>query len=456
MPKLLVKMLGLVILISLFAGCSTERGKERKNKILLRWSGYSWQVYNKFRSEESKKFERENPNVIVKYEPIAGGNYKSKLLTQIASNTAPDMFFVPDLSTYISKNALVNLTQWYEEDKEYFKDIYPVLIDAHLWNGGLYALPGNCSVDILYYNKKLFDEKGLGYPDETWTWQDFLEAAQKLTIRDEKSGITQYGSIPSTGTSADWLSLILQNGGKIWNKDKTKCIINSPESIEALEFWKDFYAKYKVAPTPSVRIDRGVRELFLMGKAAMYWGSSWEVATFKIKARGGDLAWDATLIPRQEGKERFIGLHYLSLGVWSGSKHPRLTYELAKFMTNPERIKFLVEVGDSLPIRPRGEAMDYYLKDPNRPEKAKEAMLKALSLSKSYYRTVVNPNIPYMEQDQIIGENLQKFTIGDTSAGEVLQLIQNRLNNILEKKGLGKISESGMRIRVVEQNKRRG
>jgi len=428
MSKLLLKMLGLVILVGLLAGCSTKQGKE---KIILRWSGYSYPVYNKFRNEQSQLFEKSHPQVIVRYEPVSGGQqYKSKLLTELASNTAPDVFFAADLSTYISKNALVNLTKWYQEDKSYFRDINPALIKAQMWNGRLYALPGNVSVDILYYNKKLFDEKGLKYPDATWTWQDFLAAAKKLTIRDDKGRIIQYGAI----TSTNWLSLILENGGRIWNKDKTRCIINSPEAREALSFWKDFYAKYKVSPTPSERRNQGSGRLFIMGRAAMYWGSSWEVATFKIRSGGRKLDWDAALIPRPKGKKRFIGLAYLSLGVWSDSKHPKLAYELAKFMTQPERIKFLVKVGDSLPIRSRGEAMDYYLKDPNRPEKARKAMLKSLSLAKSYYRTVVNPNIPYLEQNQIITETLQKFSIGNTPAGEVLQLIENRLNNLLQEK----------------------
>ncbi|NOX96588.1 MAG: sugar ABC transporter substrate-binding protein [Nitrospirae bacterium] len=426
MTRLLFKMLGLVILLSLFTtACSNKPGKEKK--IVLRWSGYSYPVYNKFRKEESNKFTEEHPDVTVRYEPIVRLRYDNKLLTQIAGKTAPDMFFIPDLSTYISKNSLMDLTDWYEKDKEYFKDIYPILIKSHFWDGKLYALPGNCNVDILYYNKKLFDEKGLTYPDETWTLKDFLAASQKLTIRDEKGRIIQYGAI----TSTKWPALILHSGGKIWNEDKTKCVINNPEAKEALNFWKDFYAKYKVAPTPLERRDQGGREPFIMGRAAMYWGSSWEVAIFKTKGTE-KLDWDATLIPKREGKERFIGLVYLSMSVWNGSKHPRLAYELAKFMTKPERIKFLVKVGDSLPIRSRGEAMDYYLKDPDRPEKAKKAMLKSLSQAKSYYCTIVNPNIPFLEQDQIMNETLEKFTIGNTPAEKVLQLIENKLNNLLK------------------------
>jgi len=51
-----------------------------------------------------------------------------------------------------------------------------------------------------------------------------------------------------------------------------------------------------------------------------------------------------------------------------------------------------------------------------------------------FLRTIVNPNIPCLEQNQIITETLQKFSIGNTPAGEVLQLIENRLNNLLQEK----------------------
>ncbi|MCD6218757.1 sugar ABC transporter substrate-binding protein [Candidatus Calescamantes bacterium] len=419
--------LAFIIPVAFFlSSCARNRGEE---KILLRWSADAYPVYDKFRAEESKKFEKLHPEVTVRYEPIPGG-VGSRILTQIAGRTAPDMFVAGDLNTYISKGALIDLTDWYEEDKEYFKEIYPSLIESMMWEGRLYALPGNCNVDILYYNRDIFDEKGISYPDEDWTWENLLEAAKKLTKKDKRGNIIQFGCV----FGPKWLSFILQNGGKIWNENRTKCIINSPEAKEALVFWKDLYTKYKVAPTPLQMREQGCGELFIMGRAAMYLGNSWEVATFKIKSRK-ELNWDATLIPRAKGKKRFIPLAYLTYGIWEGSKHPKLAYELAKFMITPERIKFLVKVGDSLPIRPKGEAMDYYLSDSTRPEKAKKAMLKSLSLSKSFYRTVYNPYIPSKEQEEIIYSTLEKFTVtGELSAEEALENIEDSLNRLLEEK----------------------
>ena len=109
---------GMVAMLLIFAGgCSRQRQEVTEGKkILLCWSGYCYPVYDKFRAEESKKFEKENPNVIVRYEPIPL-QYDSKILTRLASNTAPDMFFARDLSTYISKETLVDLTEWYNQIK---------------------------------------------------------------------------------------------------------------------------------------------------------------------------------------------------------------------------------------------------------------------------------------------------------------------------------------------------
>lgn len=73
------------------SGCWEKHGRD---KIVIRWTGYSYPVYDKFREEESKKFEKLHPDILVKYEPITS-DYKPKLLTQIAGGNAPDLFFIP-------------------------------------------------------------------------------------------------------------------------------------------------------------------------------------------------------------------------------------------------------------------------------------------------------------------------------------------------------------------------
>ena len=51
-------------------------------------------------------------------------------------------------------------------------------------DGNLYAMPDRGGALILYYNKDMFDGAGISYPTKDWTWVEFLDAAQKLTVRD--------------------------------------------------------------------------------------------------------------------------------------------------------------------------------------------------------------------------------------------------------------------------------
>lgn len=426
---LLLIMLMFIMSVLLIAnGC---RGPKQKKSIIMRWSGYAYPKYDKFRSEESKKFENMHPEVIVKYEPISG-DYNTKILTQIAGGTAPDLFFLSSafLWDYVNRGILCDLTDSVERDKTYFAKLLPILQEMDRVNGKTYTLPANLGTNILYYNKKLFDEAGVSYPDKNLTWDKMLGLAKRLTKRDERGRIIQYGLITGLGPgSGRWLLFIFQNGGALWNRDKTECIINSPEAQEAITFLRDLYMKYGVSPTMGEVREQGNREIFIMGRAAMYLGDSWEIATFKIKG-ASPLEWDAVLWPKaSEIKPRVYELQANRLGILSTTKYPELAYELAKFMIEPERVRFLVQVGDSLPMRNEGVAMEYFQNELDIPKKAKEALIEARKYLKDITGEIVNPAISFAEEGEILKQAFDRFSINkEITAEEVLQEIEDKLN----------------------------
>ncbi len=433
--KLFLFIIAGIFLALTIEGCGGKK-EEQSKKTILRWSGYGAVGYDEFRMQESEKFEKLHPEVEVKYEPIVG-DFQAKMMTQIAGKTAPDMFFCTDLQTYTSKGALVDLTKWVAEDSEYFHNFHPALLEDQRWNGKVYALPGNCNVTLLYYNKDLFDEEGLSYPDENWTWEDLLAAAKRLTKRNEDGRIIQYGLV----TPLHYQQLMLyvfQNGGKIWSGEGSKCVVNSQETRHALEFWRNMTMKYNLAPRQADIIAmggayHGYADVFFMGKSAMYCGWSYEVSQIKMLKKS--LNWDATLMPIPEpGKKRLSSRIYISMGVWSGSKSLKLAYELIKFMSAPERIKRVIEFGDTIPLYTKGEDLDFFLSDPTYPDKARSAMLESLKTSKSLYHLMINPKVSYIEETRVLNEVLEKFVIGMISEEETLKEIEGRLNTLMEKK----------------------
>ena len=65
-------------------------------------------------------------------------------------------------------------------DQFTFLDILRV-VDTTSFEGSVYGFPRDIGLEVLYYNKDHFDAAGLSYPDDSWTWDDLLAAAETLT-----------------------------------------------------------------------------------------------------------------------------------------------------------------------------------------------------------------------------------------------------------------------------------
>jgi len=425
--KRLVKYVTLVCLAVLFfiQGCrQAEENTKADKKIRLRWCGYAAVGYDQFRSEESKKFEKLYPDLTVTYEPVPGASYTSKVLTMIAGGTCPDVFYIPGASPFdlTKRGVLLDLTSYIEADKDFFAELNPKLMEGMYYKGKIYSLPGNANVYVMYYNKTIFDREGLAYPTDKWSWQDMIAAATKLTKRDSRGKVIQFGCNHPPG-----IELIRSFGGRLWNEDKTRCIIKSPQSVEALMLYKDLSDKYGVAPTQANYTEQGPADAFLTGRLAIYFGGGWDRSTFKLK--GTTVDWGVSMLPK--GKERAISLYYNCIGVPKSAKYPKLSYELIKFMIRPEGIKFLMDVGDSLPMRTKGEEVDYFLKECVRSEEEGRMLLDSLDNSYLYYVDLSHPNVPQGRMDQILSEPFEKFMLGLISAEETLQNIENDLNKLI-------------------------
>src|SRR5262249_49461895 len=91
---------------------------------------------------------------------------------------------VRDLDPYLAKSHVLSKADFYDRT-----------VAMNSMGGKLYALPNTLNLDVLFYNKNLFQERGLAFPDMTWDYAtDFDDAAQKLTKRAGEQ-ITQAGMV---------------------------------------------------------------------------------------------------------------------------------------------------------------------------------------------------------------------------------------------------------------------
>ena len=114
-----------------------------------------------------------------------------------------------------------------------------------------YGLPRDFDTIALFFNKDLFDAAGVDYPDDTWTWE-FRAAAEKLTNKDK--GI--WGAGMQTSWQENYYNFIWQNGGRLLNEDRTKCVVDEPAACEAFDYPNRFFTDEL---TPSIASSSRIR-----------------------------------------------------------------------------------------------------------------------------------------------------------------------------------------------------
>ena len=158
-----------------------------KGKLNIRIAGWqSAPVEGEIMMAQAKRFSEEvDPNVEVETLLLPRNQYVEKVLTMMASGTAPDVAqFTPDeFPDYASRGALRSLTPFMKEDKQFDINVYwEQHVKSFQWKGQQGGIPIYNSPYVLFYNKTMFDKAGVKYPDDNWTWHEqVIEAGKALT-----------------------------------------------------------------------------------------------------------------------------------------------------------------------------------------------------------------------------------------------------------------------------------
>lgn len=286
------------------------------------------------RDRINKAFEAAHPGVTIKQETLpAGTNYFEKLQTLIASGTPPDVFDMWEgyVQPYAAAGHLLDLEPFFAADPDIKKDDFdPRMLEVDSWNGRVYSLPIEFVPypAALFYNVDLFDQAGLAYPDDTWTWKELREAALKLT-RTEGDRVTQWGLLFDYTFYPTWLSILWANGADFFTADQSKCAVTEPAAVEALQWWADLVTKDKVAPGPGVLQGfQGAANGFKTGTVAMYLGAGWEPPDFDKTA---NLRYAMAPLPRSLKGQRGTYLMLLTWAISPQTKMKQTAWEYVKY-----------------------------------------------------------------------------------------------------------------------------
>lgn len=364
--------LGAAALGGSLTGCSSGQKASGGPTTLNVWM-YSEPSRTAIQNNMIAAFKKANPDIGIKLTRTDFTTYYTKLATSIASRQLPDVFMMSGAYFYeaVYNKALMDLTDRIKSSgihiNNYFGD--PTGEDV-AWEGRMYGIPGEIDTLCLAYNADMFEAAKLDPPTSGWTWEQILEAAQKMTGR--RNGKQYYGIYSWNSSEELWGNFVRENGGNWLNESYTKGALDQPEAIEAIQFAVDLIHKYKVSPT-----SLGVSSLpgyiqstgnpFLSGLIGMKLQGNYEMA---LLSQINSFKWDTVEMPRKK-EQGGIGW-YQSWVMGSTTAHPDEAWKL---------LHFLVTEGQTITAKTPGRGLTPALKSaansPSFQQSGKQPNMKA-------------------------------------------------------------------------------
>jgi len=296
-------------------------------------------------------FEEANPNIKIKKETYPFRQLFETIEVKLGSKT-PDVDIidvdVPLVANYAVKGYLEPLDNYLDPDiKSKWIDS---AVEAGSFQGQLVAPPINTSSQVLYYNKTIFEEKGIAPPpndiEQRWTWDQVVETAQKLTSDNNGDGQTDVFGFSFEQISRPYQILPLPQGLGADQFDEkgivTDGYTNSALSVEAGQFYYDLYNTWNVSPKIPVE---QAKEYFTTGKIAMFIGGTWNVGDFAE----ADLDYGFAPHPYFEGGEVVTPTGSWHLGVSKNSTKKEAAAKFVEFFTAGDGAKIWFESANNLP-----------------------------------------------------------------------------------------------------------
>ncbi|HEY0866668.1 MAG TPA: extracellular solute-binding protein [Fimbriimonas sp.] len=244
---------------------------------------------NPLRREQVRLFNRLNQDLEVSLDPNNGGN--EKVIVQSIAGVGPDLFDCfngADLDAYYRAGIALDVTdRLADHGIDIRQGFWPAILPTSIGpDGRVYGVPTNVGHNGIWFHKEIFEADGVPFPKTPWSTEEFIEVAKKLTKRDSTGRVVRYGFLIDYW---GWRAFMPAFGASLYSRDRTRCTIDSPESIACLRFVHALMHVHRVSPTPteestmSAQGGWGMGSMTLFGarRGAMALGGRWWLATYR-------------------------------------------------------------------------------------------------------------------------------------------------------------------------------
>lgn len=371
-------------------------------------------------------FSEKYPNVKVNFEAI-NDDYLTKVETMMLAGEAPDVIYGHPkyFQKWASQDLLLDLTPYFQNKQEFFDEtVYATnLYDAFTYEDKNVATVNGADTFLLFYNQDLFDEAGVPYPTEDWTWDDFLDACEKLTIDKDGDGKTDQYAISTSKGHEIIQTYMAAFGGELYDdiNNPTKVLINSKENEKAFQMWYDLIYKYGYAPeAEGAEVITGG---FDGGQIAMDVDGVYQC----VYRSGVDFNMGLAALPMEDENSHYVSL-MAGYCVPKSTKNPEAAWALASFMQEKGGQEILASTGLITTVDKDVASSDEVINMEGAPD---NHILRVTSLDNAVN---VDAKLANWQEtlDTIWSPAIDQLYNGDIDVKETLELLQSELERMLE------------------------
>ena len=371
-------------------------------------------------------FMQEHPEIQLEFYNEPWGDYFTKVETLWASGDSaaiPDVLFLWPTPKYAAQGVLENLDPFIESSGYNLDDYWPSLLESAMYEDSVYGFPRDIGLEVLYYNKDMFDEVGVPYPDETWTWDDLASAAEQLTVKDASGQVKRYGLGMEAGKYLLWVN---QNNGSILDdmRNPSACTLSEPAAVDAIQFFADLLNNGYAMRDADLSQAGGDAGVFSSGKVAMIIQNSSRVSAFNA----ADLNYDVSVVPIPEGGQRAASAGGAAWVMSAGSDNKDAAWTFLSWLQSTEGGQRLyTESGEIFPALRSTAESDAFLAQESPPANRQAFLTEGENAKAGRFGYFPE----WGEVDSIAGAELSKIWSGEAQPADVLPTICEQVNQFL-------------------------
>jgi multiple sugar transport system substrate-binding protein len=303
-----------------------------------------------------EEFIKANPNIAMDFQQTSWMDLDGKVMAAHLAGNDPDLY---NLNLYwYTRHVDAGITMPLDDLiansslAEDFDDI--IRPDLLVTDGKQMALWKWVIPTALLYRKDLFEEAGM---DPPMTWDELVEAGQKLTVDTDGDGNMDQWGFCFTGSKAEagyhyvYIPFAWGEGGEIFDEE-FNAVFNDKAGVDSLQFTVDLVQKYEITP-PDVTawayddVTRGMEN----GTCAMIVEGSHRVERV-VQGLGDPEMVGVSYIPSSSGNPTSPTMFTAwTFSIPTGSQHPEEAFKYIEHFQSPESQWEAVKTAGQLPNR---------------------------------------------------------------------------------------------------------